>query len=279
MPIDPALAARLPALHEAEEAHEIANVLAAGLGPALGIDTRAVGDVRGIRCASLPKHHPANQLTGLAPEALHDLGDWLGWYDDVGAWLHVRVPGPAVEPELGAALHAQGFRSHELEAWLAADLASFDVQATDHDIRPLDGPDTAEDFATAFLGGWGVTDPDKGRVATAAMAAWPGPSPWRRYVAYVDGVPAAQAVMHLEDGIAYLAEAATVPAYRKRGLQRALIARRAADAKAEGATVIFGGVVYGDASWANMKALGLREAMLSLTYRRPPSLRVQRPPT
>ena len=59
-----------------------------------------------------------------------------------------------------------------------------------------------------------------------------------------------------------------MPRFRRQGIQRALIARRIADARAEGATTVFGAVQYGDQSWANMRALGLREAFLTLSFKR-----------
>ena len=64
-----------------------------------------------------------------------------------------------------------------------------------------------------------------------------------------------------------------MPRFRWRGIQRALIAHRVADARAAGAKVIFSAVKYGDGSWANMRRVGLREAFLTLSYRRPAATR------
>ena len=52
----------------------------------------------------------------------------------------------------------------------------------------------------------------------------------RFYLAYVDGQPAAEAMVHWRDDVAYLESAGTRPEFRRRGLQRALIRRRIADA-------------------------------------------------
>jgi ribosomal protein S18 acetylase RimI-like enzyme len=56
----------------------------------------------------------------------------------------------------------------------------------------------------------------------------------RRYAAVTDGNLAGGAGLRLVDGIAQMAGAATVPAYRRRGIQNALFAVRLADAVAEG---------------------------------------------
>ncbi len=55
----------------------------------------------------------------------------------------------------------------------------------------------------------------------------------RRYLALVDGVPAGAASMGLQDGFAQFS-AGTAPAFRRRGVQSALLAARVADATAAG---------------------------------------------
>ncbi|MFE0103559.1 GNAT family N-acetyltransferase [Streptomyces sp. NPDC059009] len=56
----------------------------------------------------------------------------------------------------------------------------------------------------------------------------------RRYVARVDGAVAGGASMRIGEGIAQLTGAATLPAYRRRGVQSALLAVRLAEAAAQG---------------------------------------------
>jgi hypothetical protein len=56
----------------------------------------------------------------------------------------------------------------------------------------------------------------------------------RTYLATVDGVPAAAAVLLLAGGVAYLANASTMQQFRRRGCQGALIQRRLADAASAG---------------------------------------------
>jgi GNAT superfamily N-acetyltransferase len=88
--------------------------------------------------------------------------------------------------------------------------------------------------------------------------------PWRRqpgwslYLARVDGGPAAAAMLSMHDGVGYLADAATDPAYRGRGLHAALLARRIADARAAGADLVFSGAEYLSGSYRNMERAGMR---------------------
>jgi hypothetical protein len=100
---------------------------------------------------------------------------------------------------------------------------------------------------------------------------------WRTYVAYDATVPVAVGALYCRDGAAWLGVGATIPAWRRRGLQSALIARRIADAIAAGCRDIVaetGEPVEGEPSpaYANMLRNGFRVA-----YSRPNYVRA-RPP-
>ncbi|HSR22902.1 MAG TPA: hypothetical protein VLW53_05080 [Candidatus Eisenbacteria bacterium] len=116
------------------------------------------------------------------------------------------------------------------------------------------GPDS-EEFARVLPAGHGVPDEAlAGAVAAARQQARVEGS--RRYVAAVDGRPAAAAVLFLVEGIAYLANASTLEPFRRRGCQGALIRRRLADAAAAGhrrACVLTG---WGSQSHANLARAG-----------------------
>jgi GNAT superfamily N-acetyltransferase len=89
----------------------------------------------------------------------------------------------------------------------------------------------------------------------------------RFYVARVDGTPAAAGVLFLHEGIAYLANASTLPAFRRRGCQSALIERRLADATAAGyrrAAVI---VEWASQSHTNLARAGFRTAYTKAIWR------------
>ena len=262
---------KLPGLHEAQERLETENIVAAGLAEELGVATRDWGDgLWSVRCASLPGHQPGNQVTGIRPADMERLPEVLAWFDEVGTDVNLRWQGPALERMAGQALVDLGFAPNELEAWMSAPIDTLEKSAVAHDIREVAGPEDVAAYGEAFVRGWEISErPQASRVALAAMATWPGPEAWRRYTAFVDGEPAGEALLTRFDEVAYLAEASTVPRFRRKGIQRALITRRVADARAEGATTVFGSVQYGDQSWANMRAMGLREAFMTVSFKRP----------
>src|SRR5436189_180221 len=78
-------------------------------------------------------------------------------------------------------------------------------------------------FARTFVRAVGA--PDEAR---ASVERWNA----RLYVAFVDGDPAGAGALSILDGVGHLANVATIPALRGRGVQTALIRRRIRDAAA-----------------------------------------------
>ena len=86
----------------------------------------------------------------------------------------------------------------------------------------------------------------------------------RLYIASVDGVSAAAASMDIRDGIGHLTAGATLPPFRRRGCQAALIQRRLADALEEGCNLAVGNAAPYSGSRQNMERAGMRTALLGL---------------
>lgn len=78
----------------------------------------------------------------------------------------------------------------------------------------------------------------------------------RTYLATIDGVPVGGAGIRLVDGLAQMAGAGTVPAYRRRGVQTALVAARLADARDAGCDLAVVTTQPGSPSHANSQRMG-----------------------
>jgi GNAT superfamily N-acetyltransferase len=143
---------------------------------------------------------------------------------------------------------------------LPAGAAIVEIGADDHDGRRR--------FGRTLAAGHGV--PEEHLVdAEHGIAAWPRDAGWRLYLAQIDGRPAAAAVLTTVDGLAYLANASTLPSARGRGLQAALIARRIADARSAGCDVVASLAAFEGASARNLQRAGLRLAFLVTEWRGP----------
>lgn len=77
-----------------------------------------------------------------------------------------------------------------------------------------------------------------------------------RYLARLDGTPAGGGSMRIADGIAQLTGAGTAPAFRRRGIQSALLSARLADATAAGCDIAVITVQPGSKSQQNAQRRG-----------------------
>ncbi len=125
--------------------------------------------------------------------------------------------------------------------------------------------DTAE-WARVMDAGW--ADQENLAEELSVLARCCAATPTRRYIARVEGAPAAVAAMVCFDGMFSLGGACTLPQFRGRGLQRALTKRRLADA-GPGAFVQ-GVAIPGSKSHRNMQRSGFSPLYSKLVMVRTP---------
>jgi len=89
------------------------------------------------------------------------------------------------------------------------------------------------------------------------LYGYPG---WHLYLAFVEETPAAVGVLHIQDLIAWLIGATTIPQFRGRGCQNALIQQRITDAAHAGCTLLATQTSVGTISQYNMECAGMRIA-------------------
>jgi ribosomal protein S18 acetylase RimI-like enzyme len=118
-----------------------------------------------------------------------------------------------------------------------------------------------EDFLRAYVAGWRFPERDHERFK-ANVRPWLRLPGWSLYLARVDGRPAAAAMSFLHGDVAYLADACTDPAFRRRGLHAALLRRRIADARQAGADLIFSGAEFLSGSYRDMQRVGMQLVFL-----------------
>jgi GNAT superfamily N-acetyltransferase len=196
------------------------------------------------------------------PDAVgEELEAMLDFYSDRGVrpWIELR-PG---EERLAARLAAAGARP--IAAYTVLYGLPVVPAAPAVDVE-LVGPEAALRCAELLLEGHGV--PEGPRVADApAIAALAAREGISFYLAYVEGAPAAAAILALGDGIGLLANASTLPASRGRGCQSALIARRIADAAGAGCELVSSGASFASQSQRNLERAGLRVAYVKTVWR------------
>jgi GNAT superfamily N-acetyltransferase len=100
------------------------------------------------------------------------------------------------------------------------------------DVREL-GPEAGQAFGRVVTTAFGMPP-----VAVPWLAALVGRDGWRTYGAYDGDEVVGAGALHLRGDVGWLGIGATLPSHRGRGGQRAVMARRIADAAAAGATTL-----------------------------------------
>lgn len=139
--------------------------------------------------------------------------------------------------DLGRRLSAHGFRAGEREALLALDLSTeriLDAPAAAADIRRVEDDQALEDLLAVQLAIWGEEVSDLRDALRRELRETP--TGIAAYVAHVGSQPVCAAWIRFHPGrdFADLWGGSTLPAHRGQGIYRALVARRAADARERG---------------------------------------------
>jgi GNAT superfamily N-acetyltransferase len=235
------LAAFLDMLRASPELAEVTEIGGATCAVLRGLDSRMFNRVL--------------QLT--SPEPLDEIA---AFYGETPWWV-------SDSHGLGAELEKRGFvRDY---GWMKFARGVSPRQAhSDLHVVPV-GPDGADDFARAVVGGFEL--PERTAPLAANLAGRPG---WSCYVAYDGDVPAGAGALFVEDEVGWLGLGATLPEFRGRGAQSATLAARIEDARKRGcSTVVTETGELADnrpsASYRNILRAGFREAGVRANYRAP----------
>lgn len=198
--------------------------------------------------------------------------------DDIEAFFAERGAGtmhetcPLADAGLLTLLPDRGYRPIEQSGVLYRALGSMPRDAAADGtvrVRVVDSEDARVWTETAARG-WGDTPEleafmlDFGGMMSRAAGV-------RCFLAECDGEPAGAAAMFVHDGVALLAGASTVPAYRRRGVQAALLAARLGNAADSGCDLAMVAAAPGSSSQRNAERRGFRIGYTRTKWARPSS--------
>ena len=236
------------------------------LGRTRDSEITAFGAARAVRTPERPEVDFLNTVHRLLPDDAERVPRIARHYGEAGIrpWLEV-MPAPGFA-ELAAALVEAGGRQIGFLAMLERDLPAPPAGALPPGVSVEVVGSDLDDFASVLPAGHGVPAEHLEDAMRRTREAG-GIAGARLYLARVEGVPAAAAVLFLAPPVAYLANASTLEPHRRRGCQTALIQRRLADAAAAGcprAAVI---TDWGSQSHANVARAGFRGAYTKAVWR------------
>lgn len=216
---------------------------------------------------------PLTQSFGLgmfAPATADDLAALERFFDERGADTHHEVS-PLADPALLSLLPARGYQPIELTTVMHQPLGGTVGDAPSPSPRLATRRVREDELATwaeASAAGWGET-PE----LAAFMREFGLITGLSRgvscFVAEEDGLVIATGAMAIHGDVALLAGASTLPAFRGRGAQAALLAARLAHATAHGCTLAMMCAAPGSTSQTNAERRGFRIAYTRIKWRRP----------
>ena len=215
------------------------------------------GSAIATKVSFVPQNALMNAVHGLEDAA--DLPAVLAFYAETAqpCWIEIA---PHADPSLTRALADNGFKPAAKKAVLYG-AASTGGTRTARDaaveVAPLGRSDgELEVFLDTINTGFDVP---AGMLAGMRrnQTFWRDVEHWRLYLATVDGEPAGAAVLAITDGLGYLAAGSTLPAFRRRGVHAALVARRLADAALAGCEFMTGQAELASGSHRNQERAGL----------------------
>lgn len=206
---------------------------------------------------------PISEARGLGMNGTVAEGDMdrlESFYHSRGDAIRIEVC-PLADTSLHQLLAQRGYRLAEFSNMFLRRLDPAEQFASPHPgvvarpIEPDEGRLWAETVARGFAEHLPVTEE-----LLDIMSCWAHSTIGKCLIGTVDGEVAGGGAVAINDGVALLGGAATLPAFRKRGLQAALIEARLAHAAAAGCDLAMTVTLLGSASQRSVERYGFRVA-------------------
>ena len=257
-PVSIAFARHIAAAHEALHVEGM-RAAAALEGNPFAIEIRRFGRAVATSSRKVPLVEWYNRVVGLEQPDARALREILGHYRSLGIRARLEIGPAELTSAFAVALALERVGLERFEAQLYAPIdARIAPPRSSAEVRP--SPREELDlYLEIWARGFALPEflwPDVKRI----RAAWFTVPGFQRYLALVDGAPAACAALYVHGDVGYLCMSATLPELRGRGAQSALIARRWRDARDAGCRTVITQTAFGGTSQHNMERAGMRIA-------------------
>jgi ribosomal protein S18 acetylase RimI-like enzyme len=215
--------------------------------------------LEGGAVALMARHIPYagfNSVVGLRAGHEQQIEPLIAWYRGQGVEAQFETVPGYYDPALGRELVRLGYFQSGFHTSLVCDPdLALPAAAQGVAVERVADAAALEEFLDAYIAGRALLDGPGFKVNVRPWLQEPG---WQLYLGRSQGRPAAAAILYLHDKLGYCADATTNPAFRGRGLQTALLARRIADARAAGVDFLCSGAEFLSQSHRNMERVGMR---------------------
>jgi GNAT superfamily N-acetyltransferase len=233
----------------AEYTRSRVELIAARPGNPRDVQIRRYGEAIALRAPPFGEG-TFNRAYGFSDETLDDARDAIEWYAEQNVPAVFEVLPGLPNGMLLALLAERGYRQVGFHATFAGPAELPRHPSPGVEVRAVTTDADLASFAEVYRVGWDRP----GRIPMQPWLTAPG---WSLYLGLCDGEPAGAAVLYVWNWVGYLADSAVDPKWRRRGVQRALLDARCADAAELGCTEVYSGTEYLSASHRNMLRKGL----------------------
>lgn len=225
-------------------------------GNPFGAEVRPFGDATGLSISSMAGNTLFNRVAEVTLAELDRLDEITAWFEErkMGGRFDL-LPGH-VSPELFKALATRGFYQSGFYAVLYGEPQTGAQEFLGVTVRELQ-PEDLGVYGDIYMTGFGFPE-ERREALVGSMTGLYGHPAVRLYLGLVDGTPAGIGFLLLNKGVGYLGTATTLAQFRGRGLQKALMYRRMADATRHGCDLVTSHTQYGSLSQSNMEKVGMR---------------------
>jgi GNAT superfamily N-acetyltransferase len=200
-----------------------------------------------------------NQVFVGGPAHHRDIESVFALFDQCSMTPQFEIGPGAISSTLARQLTDRGFMHTRSDPILIQSGQASGVHlGPDIRTRRVESAEAVESFKTAYVRAWQV---EAWLAPTLQLYAerWLEVPGWTLYLAIQGELPIGVGVLFENGDVAYLADAATIPEFRSRGGQSALIARRVADAsQGSSPRLVFSRAEFGSTSQRNLERAGFR---------------------
>lgn len=213
-----------------------------------------------ISAKSMPDNWSFNRVMGLRSEDERWVSEILSWFQKQGIPMSIDIVPALVDPPILRTIASLGFYESQFMTvvYMVPDRST--LCTSDHVcIRKLLPGETVLDFGRIFSQAFNI--PEQLLAETQRFSDIEHlESSWNRYLAYVDGKPAAIATLYLNAEASSISAMGTAPSFRRKGCQTALLDRCISDCMDCGSRLLVSQVRPSSQSETNMVKAGFAVA-------------------
>lgn len=194
-----------------------------------------------------------------------DLDHLISLYSREGLSFSLPLSPLAQPPEIASRLEARGLRRENNSAKLIRSYSNDETTSVQGDFR-IEEVEAGSQYVPRFVqiacGGLNVA-------TETWLTSTLGREDWHHYLAFIEDRPAATGVLYVQNEVGQLGWAATLPEYRRRGAQTALLAHRIGEGMRLGCKLLSADTGEDTAEKPNSSYHNLLRAGFEVAYVRP----------